>query len=172
MDFSAEASSRSTKRLLTVFFAAPAACWCARIGYLEKPEMDALLNAPDRRTAMGARDYALLLFLYNSGARADEVAKLTIGRLNLSEPASVRILGKGNKLRMCPLWPVTMSVLAKLVAGRHSNETVFRGRTSEPMTRFGIHRVVAHYGALVSKSIPIIMSIGRCVLLTYSTPTV
>ena len=126
------------------------------IGYLEKPEMDALLNAPDRRTAMGARDYALLLFLYNSGARADEVAKLTIGRLNLSKPASVRILGKGNKLRMCPLWPVTMSVLAKLVVGRHSNETVFRGRTSEPMTRFGIHRVVAHYGALVSKSIPTI----------------
>jgi integrase/recombinase XerD len=54
------------------------------IGYLEKAEMDALLNQPDRRTSLGARDHALLLFLYNSGARADEAAKLTVrgGRAN------------------------------------------------------------------------------------------
>ena len=47
--------------------------------YLEKPEMDALLAAPDRRTRQGARDHALLLFLYNAGARADEAARLTVG---------------------------------------------------------------------------------------------
>ncbi len=44
------------------------------IPYLEKPEMDALLAAPDCQTSQGRRDYALLLFLYNSGARADEAA--------------------------------------------------------------------------------------------------
>ena len=38
------------------------------IGYLEKAEMDALLNQPDRNTSLGARDHVLLLFLYNSGA--------------------------------------------------------------------------------------------------------
>lgn len=123
------------------------------IGYLEKSEMDALLAAPDRRTAMGARDYAVLLFLYNSGARADEVAKLTIGRLRLTEPASVRILGKGNKTRVCPLWPATSSVLTQLVTGRNANDTVFLGRTNQPMTRFGIHRIVTHYGELASKSL-------------------
>lgn len=123
------------------------------IGYLEKSEMDALLAAPDRRTAMGARDYALLLFLYNSGARADEVAKLTIGRLRLTEPASVRILGKGNKTRVCPLWPATSSLLTRLVTGRNANDTVFLGRTNQPMTRFGIHRIVTHYGELASKSL-------------------
>ena len=124
------------------------------IGYLEKPEMDALLAAPDRRTTMGSRDYALLLFLYNSGARADEAAKLTIGRLRLNEPASVRILGKGNKTRMCPLWSATSCVLTKLVAGRNADDTVFLGRTNQPMTRFGIHRIVTQYGELASKSIP------------------
>src|SRR3546814_8703247 len=51
------------------------------VGYLDKPEMDALLAAPNRRTAMGARDYALLLFLYNTGARADE----EIGRASWRE---------------------------------------------------------------------------------------
>jgi integrase/recombinase XerD len=40
------------------------------IPYLDKPQMDALLGAPDRRTAQGRRDHALLLFLYNSGTRA------------------------------------------------------------------------------------------------------
>lgn len=123
------------------------------VGYLEKPEMDALLASPDRRTAMGARDYALLLFLYNSGARADEAAKLTIGRLRLGEPASVRILGKGNKTRVCPLWPATSSVLTRLVAGRNANDTVFLGRTNQPMTRFGVHRIVTQYGELAAKSL-------------------
>lgn len=122
------------------------------IGYLEKSEMDALLAAPDRGTIMGTRNYALLLFLYNSGARADEVAKLTIGRLQLNEPASVRILGKGNKTRVCPLWPATSSALTPLVAGRNANDTVFLGRTNQPMTRFGIHRVVTQYAQLASKS--------------------
>jgi integrase/recombinase XerD len=124
------------------------------IGYLEKSEMDALLAAPDRRTAIGARDYALLLFLYNSGARADEAAKLTIGRLQLTDPSSVRILGKGNKMRVCPLWPTTSSVLTQLVTGRSADDTVFRGRTNQPMTRFGIHRVVTQYAKLVTKSHP------------------
>jgi len=44
--------------------------------YLDKREMDALLNAPNRDTSQGLRDHALLLFLYNSGARASEAAKL------------------------------------------------------------------------------------------------
>src|SRR5690348_7571721 len=100
------------------------------IGYLEKIEIDALLNQPDRRAALGARDHTLLLFLYNSGARADEAAKLTAGDLQLGTSPSVRILGKGNKLRMCPLWPATSSLLSRMVTGRDANEAVFLGRTN------------------------------------------
>ena len=48
------------------------------VPYLEKPEMDGLLNAPDQGTAQGRRDYVLLLFLYNTGARADEAAQLLV----------------------------------------------------------------------------------------------
>lgn len=124
------------------------------IGHLEKAEMDALLSQPDRRTALGARDHALLLFLYNSGARADEAARLTVGSLRLGDSPSTRILGKGNKLRVCPLWPMTSSLLTRLVTGRSANDAVFLGRTNQPMTRFGIHRVVAHYAKLASESVP------------------
>lgn len=76
------------------------------VWYLEKPEMDALLAAPDRSTRQGFRDYPVLLFLYNSGARATEVAGHTVGDLDLSatHPASVRLFGNGSKVRRCPLW--------------------------------------------------------------------
>ncbi len=124
------------------------------ISYLEKIEMDALLKQPDRRTALGARDYALLVFLYNTGARADEVARLKIGDLRLGEPASVRILGKGNKVRMCPLWPMLMSLLRARIADRGADEVVFLGRTNQPMTRFGIHRLVTNYAQTAAKILP------------------
>ncbi len=54
------------------------------ITYLEKSEMDALLNAPDQSTDQGQRDHALLLFLYNTGVRADEAAQVKIVDLLLA----------------------------------------------------------------------------------------
>ena len=53
--------------------------------YLDKPEIDALLKAPDLRTPQGSRDYALLLFLYNTGARVEEAAHLTIDDHHLEQ---------------------------------------------------------------------------------------
>jgi site-specific recombinase XerD len=124
------------------------------IGYLEKAEIDALLKQPDQRTVLGARDHALLLFLYNSGARANETAKLIISNLQLGTSPSVRILGKGNKLRMCPLWPRTVSLLSAMIRGREGSEPVFLSRTSQSITRFGVHRLVTHYAKLAAISSP------------------
>jgi site-specific recombinase XerD len=145
--------------------------WCAEVravpfkktaktvvGYLEKAEMDALLNQPDRRTNLGARDHALLLFLYNSGARADEAAKLKVGDLQLGSSPSVRLHGKGNKFRICPLWATTTTSLSGLVGDRGKAEPVFRNRVSQPLTRFGIHRLVTHYANLTSNSMPSLAS--------------
>ena len=116
------------------------------VGYLDKPEMDELLSVPDPQTRQGFRDHALLLFMYNSGARADEVASLRVNQLFLGTSPSVRIVGKGNKARICPLWDRTVQVLRTLVEGREPGDAVFRGRTGEPMTRFGVHRVVTDCG--------------------------
>lgn len=123
------------------------------IPYLEKPEMDALLEAPDRRTEQGLRDYSMLLFLYNSGARADEAAHTTVGDLDLSRSPSVKILGKGGKVRLCPLWSLTTSVLSSLVAGRGNTERVFLNRRKEPLTRFGIYALVRRYGLKAGKQV-------------------
>ena len=124
--------------------------------YLEKPEMDALLEAPDRTTRQGFRDYAVLLFLYNSGARATEVASLTVGDLDLPDthPASVRLLGKGSKVRRCPLWARTATVLKTLIADRPATAPVFVNRRAHPMTRFGVHDLVARHARTAASQMP------------------
>lgn len=128
------------------------------VTYLEKPEIDALLDAPDCNTAQGRRDHALLLFLYNSGARADEAAQLLIGDLDLAKAPQrdhsfVTIRGKGNKLRRCPLWPRTVRALSALINGRTPTEHLFLNRRGQPITRFGIHTLVERYVRKVSKQI-------------------
>jgi len=129
------------------------------ITYLEKAEMEALLAAPDRTTAQGRRDYALLLFLYNTGARADEAAQLRIGDLHLAhvpqrDHSSVELWGKGNKLRRCPLWPHTANELAARIAGRAPTAHVFLTRCGQPITRFGIHTLVERYANRVAATMP------------------
>ena len=124
--------------------------------YLDKPEMDAILAAPNRSTALGQRDYALLLFLYNSGARASEVAGLQIANLNLRPEAvsDVRLAGKGRKNRLCPLWPSTASELLHLTALRSPDQPVFLNRLGQAITRHGIHWLLRRYMKKASASCP------------------
>ena len=125
----------------------------ATVPYLDKAEIDALLASPDRRTPQGRRDYALLLFLYNTGARASEASDLTVSDLHLDH-ASVDILGKGRKRRQCPLWPTTVRELRALVNDRPPQEQVFLNRCGQPMTRFGVHALVERTAARAQGSMP------------------
>lgn len=129
------------------------------IAYLEKDEMDALLKAPDQRSAQGRRDYAVLLFLYNTGARADEVAHVRIADLDLVagsnyEGSSVILCGKGNKTRRCPLWRRTVVDLLPLIDRRDASQHVFLNRRGQPITRYGIHALVERYAAQVATQLP------------------
>lgn len=141
--------------------------WCAAIRaipckrtakptmpYLEKSEIDALLASPDRQTGQGRRDHALLQFLYNSGARAEEAARLKIMDLDLAPPVSVRLIGKGNKERRCPLWSSTVLELQALITGRDPAEPVFRNRCCHPITRYGIHTMVERHVRNAAHHVP------------------
>ena len=125
----------------------------AVVPYLEKPEMDALLAAPDRQTVQGRRDHAVLLFLYNAGARATEAAHLKIADVDL-RAASVKITGKGGKQRLCPLWKATVAELSALIGERTPNESVFLNRSGRPITRFGIHTLVERHALKVRAAFP------------------
>jgi integrase len=77
---------------------------------------------PDATTSQGRRDHAVLLFLYNTGARADETAHVQVGDLDLGhtpgrDASSALIHGKGNKERRCPLWAKTVNELLPLIQG-------------------------------------------------------
>jgi integrase/recombinase XerD len=125
----------------------------AETHFLERDEIEALLKHLPRGGRHALRDRALLLFLYNTGARVQEVADLRAGNLNLGEGALVRLHGKGDKWRTCPLWRQTTALLAEL---RDSSATpataqtpVFRSSTGRALTRFGIYKIVRrHAGCL------------------------
>jgi site-specific recombinase XerD len=81
------------------------------IGYLTRPEIDALLSATDRTDWDGRRDHALLLTLYNSGARVSEIIGVRRDDIILDTPPSLKLHGKGRKERAVPLWAKTAQVL-------------------------------------------------------------
>jgi integrase/recombinase XerD len=130
--------------------------WKTPVPYMEKDEIDELLCGPDRATEHGQRDYALLLFLYNSGARATEAARVMIDDLTLDATGSgsVKISGKGRKVRFCPLWKKTMTELQLLIRGRDTSKPLFLNRYGDPMTRFGIHTLVARHAESAARRVP------------------
>jgi integrase/recombinase XerD len=81
------------------------------IAYLTRTAMQALLAASDPSTWSGRRDYALLLTLYNSGARVSEVTTLKREQVRFGASTFVQLTGKGRKERTVPLWSATAQVL-------------------------------------------------------------
>ena len=86
---------------------------------MEAAEIAAILDAPDRETPDGRRDHALLLTLFNTGARVQEILDLRPADLQLVRPFQARLRGKGRKERLCPLWPRTVKILRALLDENH-----------------------------------------------------
>jgi len=108
--------------------------------FLERDEVKQLLTATTGRNA--ERDRALLLFLYNTGARVQEAVDVRVAHLDLEGPYRVRLHGKGDKWRVCPLWPETVRRLRDLVRGATAGDPVFVSSRGRPLTRFGIYKLV------------------------------
>lgn len=87
--------------------------------YLERDEIEDLFHALPKQGLMALRDRALFMILYNTGARVQEVADLSVADIDLDGPLRVRLHGKGDKWRSCPLWPETAELLKRLIEGRH-----------------------------------------------------
>ena len=83
------------------------------LGYLTRPEVHAIINAPDPKTWAGRRDRALFAFLYNTGARVSEAINLQVGSVILETAPVVHLHGKGRKRRSVPLWNETARSLKR-----------------------------------------------------------
>jgi site-specific recombinase XerD len=128
------------------------------IGYLEKEQVTALLGSISRDSSRGRRDYALLLFMYNTGARVQEVADTRVGWLTLRAPFKVELLGKGRKWRTCPLWESTVQHLRRIVDDRgtplHPDDYLFVNRIGRPLSRSGIADILDRHLIRAATTIP------------------
>jgi site-specific recombinase XerD len=119
------------------------------IAYFEYEEIAAVLASMDRSTRAGRRDYTLLAAMFNTGARVQEILDLRAGDLQLTKPYQVRLMGKGRKVRWCPLWPQTAQLLRTWCAERQldlrSDATVFVNQRGLPLTRFGVRFILAKH---------------------------
>jgi site-specific recombinase XerD len=126
------------------------------LSYLEKNEMDAVLAAADVTTKQGRRDHAILLFLYNSGARASEAVAVTAGDVerDASGSGTVTLYGKGGKTRFCPLWKKTMDELKPLMHQRTASDHLFLNRYGRPLSRFGLRDIVRRHASIAEETVP------------------
>ena len=119
------------------------------IEYFEYDEIQAVLTAVDRSTPDGRRDYTLIATMFNTGARVQEILDLRPCDLQLVKPSHARLVGKGRKERLCPLWPQTAQLLQALIpecsADASAREPLFRNRRGQPLTRFGVRYILTKY---------------------------
>jgi integrase/recombinase XerD len=127
--------------------------------FLDRTEIATLFAQLPREGRQALRDRALLLTLYNTGARVQEIADLRVEHVGLTASPYVRLCGKGDKWRTCPLWEETARVLRRLLDERRATDPtapVFTAASGRPLTRFGIYKLVRrHARCLESPSGPV-----------------
>lgn len=124
--------------------------------FLEREEIVSLLKRLPRTGRHALRDRTLLLVLYNTGARAQEVADLRVEHLDLGSQSCARLHGKGDRWRTCPLWKETARYLRMLLEQSYpppgGSAPVFCSRPGTALTRFGIYKIVRKHGSFLDRS--------------------
>ncbi len=116
------------------------------IAYLEYEEIQEILSAVDRNTPKGRRDYVLLVTMFNTGARVQEILDLKACELQLTQPFQLQLMGKGRKQRCCPIWPQTAQLLRQLCMELNidlkSEVRIFQNCRGTPLSRFGVRYIL------------------------------
>jgi site-specific recombinase XerD len=119
----------------------------AIVTFLTRPEIDALLAAPDPTSWRGRRDHALLVVAIQCGLRVSELTGLTCADIQLGTGAHVLCHGKGRKQRATPLTAGTVAVLRAWLAERHGQPTdpLFPTSRGGPLSRDAVEKLVAKH---------------------------
>jgi integrase/recombinase XerD len=121
------------------------------VEHLSADQTRQLLAAPDRSTRAGRRDATLLATLYDTAARVQELADLTVRDIRLDHPAMATLTGKGRKTRHVPLGANTTALLAAYLAEQHlgspghKDQPVFFNQHRVKLSRGGIAWLVRKY---------------------------
>jgi site-specific recombinase XerD len=126
------------------------------IGFLYQEEILAVLDSVNLISAQGFRDYTILNLLFDSGARASEVAALDLDYFD-PQQKTLAILGKGGRFRMITLWPKTVDLLCRYVEKYRTpphalyRNRLFLNQRGKELTRHGIYRLCQKY---LEKALP------------------
>lgn len=127
-------------------------CADNEVMWISKEQMKVLLNSPDSNTKQGFKDKVILTVLYDTGARVDELIHMKIVDIHLGKTSSIKIKGKGNKVRVIPIMGNTAELITKYIKENQLNKRqyedhayLFQNRSGNPYTRAGISYIINKY---------------------------
>ena len=127
------------------------------LGFLTRPEMQAILDAPDAGTWAGRRDRALFSVLYNTGARVSEAIGLRVGDVITDSSPAAHLRGKGRKERSVPLWRPTATLIRgwkKQLGDIKDDSFLFPNRSGGKLTRSNVTQRLALAIAAATETCP------------------
>jgi site-specific recombinase XerD len=138
-------------------------CSARVVTYLEPEELEAVFRAVDYRTHDGFRDLVMLKLLYNTGARASELAGLRVSDVDCAG-LRVTITGKGRKRRLCGLWETAAALIRMYLASdrrvpcKGFEDRLFIDQRRRAFTRYGVWDIVHRYVRRAARSCPSLAS--------------
>jgi integrase/recombinase XerD len=126
------------------------------ISFLTRPEIDALLAAPDRSTRIGRRDYVLLAVAVQTGLRVSELVAVRRRDVELRACGYLHCTGKGRKDRCTPLNTRTRAALRVWLkeCGDGPGDPVFPGPHGRPLGRDAVRRLITKYATTATQTCP------------------
>lgn len=128
------------------------------VPFLTGEEMKILLSQPDTTTKEGRRDLVLLVVLYDSAARVQELIDLKIKDVRLSNPAVIKLHGKGNKTRQVPIMEKARKLLEDYLKHQKINDAISKGdqplfvnQNRQKLSRWGVSYIINKYVGLAKK---------------------
>ena len=119
--------------------------------YLTIEGIKSVLDAVETSSRTGFRDLTLLSLMYDSAARVQEIADLSVNDFRAEKPSTLRLTGKGSKTRIVPLMSTTSDLVSKYISIYHPsyrgeyNVPLFSNRKKEKLTRAGIAYILKKY---------------------------
>lgn len=123
------------------------------ISYMKTDGVELLVKQIDLNSRNGLRDFIIMLLLYTTGIRVSELILIRVKDLSLTEPYTLKVMGKGNKGRYVPLMKSSVPHIRKYLTQMHYDtearydETLFKNHMGKPFTRQGINYILKKYGS-------------------------
>lgn len=130
------------------------------VDYLNRKEMQTLLDSPMPNTADGVRDRAMLHLAYSAGLRVSELVGLRLDNLAFDPRLSIHVLGKGRRERTLPLWRETATAVRAWLAIRPPGKApeVFLNARGAAMTRSGFEYILDKHAQVARQHLPSLLA--------------